>query len=370
MTYLEFETFLSESNEYLKARIESSKAQFGIMDFPRYVYDLRRGEIWWGDIGAPQIRGRLTVIGTISTKSNTWLWSWANPHFSDVKLGDIDKVREFGEHESIAKLTEEKWEAEEIDGWEMTALSARLLEAEGAYRPPDENGFLFLLYDRLEHIPADELEQYMPLKTTMLMNSKTLDNSTKASNQGGVVISRFEYARYHAAGIFSFLGLYLASWLPLSLKSLKALNGGFRWVRAKEWFLYGDNNPAIVIDTKDGLVAAFTDLDGQLEKRFPVIKLFHEKLHLLGSPVQDGDRFAAISVYGRDDNTAATGRWSSFFPIVVDCVSRDRSRCATARARIPESHWRALEEGLKQLPSMREPGVYDVVLPPDIMRAL
>ena len=164
MTYPEFETFLSEANDYLKARIERSKAQFGIMDLPRYDYDLRRGEIWWGDIGAPQIRGRVTVVGTISTKSNTWLWSWANPHFSDVKLGDIDKVREFGEREAIAKLTEEKWEAEEVDGWEMTAISARLLEAEGAYRPPDENGFLFLLFDRLERIPAGERERYSPRK--------------------------------------------------------------------------------------------------------------------------------------------------------------------------------------------------------------
>jgi hypothetical protein len=164
MTYLEYETFLRESTDYLRARIEGAKAQFGIGYLPRYEYDLFRGEIWWSEVGEPKIRGRVTVVGTISTKSNTWLWSWANPHFSNVILGDIDKVRKFGSAEAITKLTEEKWEAEEVDGWEMTAIAARLLEAEGAYRPPNDNGFLFLLYDRLERIPCGEIGPYMPLK--------------------------------------------------------------------------------------------------------------------------------------------------------------------------------------------------------------
>jgi hypothetical protein len=164
MTYPEYETFSREATDYLKARIEHAKAQFGIGSFPRYEYDLFRGEIWWGEVGAPKVRGRVTVVGTISTKSNTWLWSWANPHFSDIILGDIDKVRELGEREAITKLTEGKWAADEVDGWEMTSIAARLLEAQGAYRSPGANGFLFLLYDGLEQIPATEMEHYMPLK--------------------------------------------------------------------------------------------------------------------------------------------------------------------------------------------------------------
>jgi len=164
MTYPEYEVFAREATDYLKARIEHAKAKFGIGSFPRYEYDLFRGEIWWSEVGAPKVRGRVTVVGTISTKSNTWLWSWANPHFQDVILGDIDKVRALGEAEGITKLTEEKWEADEVDGWEMTAIAARLLEAQGAYRSPGENGFLFMLYDVLEPIPDAELERYMPLK--------------------------------------------------------------------------------------------------------------------------------------------------------------------------------------------------------------
>jgi hypothetical protein len=172
MTYLEYEAFLSESNDYLKARIEHAKEQFGIGMLPRYEYDLYRGEIWWSEVGAPKVRGRVTVVGSISTRSNTWLWSWANPHFADIVLGDIRKVRDFGATQAIAKLSEQKWEAEEVDGWEMTAIAARLLEAQGAYRSPDEDGFLFLLYDHLELIPAAEMDRYMPLKRGELGKSQ------------------------------------------------------------------------------------------------------------------------------------------------------------------------------------------------------
>jgi hypothetical protein len=172
MTFPEYETFRSESTDYLKARIEHAKERFGIGVFPRYEYDLFRGEIWWSEVDAPKIRGRVTVVGSISTKSNTWLWAWANPHFSDIPSGDIKKVEEFGSSESIAKLTEPKWNADEVDGWEMTAIAARLLEAEGAYRSPSETGFLFLLYDRLEQIPTADIDQYMPLKKAVPFEEK------------------------------------------------------------------------------------------------------------------------------------------------------------------------------------------------------
>jgi hypothetical protein len=62
---------------------------------------------------------------------------------------------------------------EEIDGWEMTAVAARLLEAEGAYRSPSENAFLFLLYDQLEKIPESEIADYMPLKIEEQTQSQT-----------------------------------------------------------------------------------------------------------------------------------------------------------------------------------------------------
>jgi hypothetical protein len=46
----------------------------------------------------------------------------------------------------------------------MTSVSARLLEAQGAYRSPSASGGLFLLCDGLEFIPDDDKLHYRPLK--------------------------------------------------------------------------------------------------------------------------------------------------------------------------------------------------------------
>jgi hypothetical protein len=59
----------------------------------------------------------------------------------------------------------------------MTAIAARLLEAQGAYRSPSESGFLFLLYDRLEQIPATEMARYMPLKRPENENNRVVERS-------------------------------------------------------------------------------------------------------------------------------------------------------------------------------------------------
>ncbi|WP_367874512.1 DUF6882 domain-containing protein [Luteolibacter sp. Populi] len=164
MEFREFEDFVGQATAYLVACNEKAQRHFGIGSYPRYEYDLHRGEIWWTEDGVPKVRGKLIVVGTLSTKSDTWLWAWANPYFSDIPLGPIDQVRDFGVTEGIAKLSEEKWAAENVDGWEMTSVSARLLEAQGGYRSPNKLGALFLLFNELAFIAEEDREAYLPLK--------------------------------------------------------------------------------------------------------------------------------------------------------------------------------------------------------------
>lgn len=164
MEYTDFESLINQATEYLRSANEKNNRLFGIDGYSRYEYDLFRNEIWWSDRDDPKVRAKVTIVGSISTKSDTWLWSWANPHFKDVEIGPIFAVRDFGERECIRKLIEEKWAANEVDGWEMTSVSARLLEAQGAYKSPHADGGLFLLYDGLEFIPEEEKYDYRPRK--------------------------------------------------------------------------------------------------------------------------------------------------------------------------------------------------------------
>jgi hypothetical protein len=164
MDYPQFEKLVEQSVAYLTACNAKACRLYGIGDYPRYEYDLHRGEMWWSEGADPKVRAKVTIVGTLGSEPTIWLWSWANAHFDQLELGPIDKVRQFGEEEEIPKLVNPQWEAEEADGWEMAAVAARLLESQGAYRSPGATCQMFLLFDGLEFIPEEEKGRYLPLR--------------------------------------------------------------------------------------------------------------------------------------------------------------------------------------------------------------
>ncbi len=149
VTNQEFQSLIEDSVSYLRSRIEWAREEYRVGEYKRYDYDLDRRTFWWSDDGVTKVRATLTVVGSVSTDSDTWLWSWGNPHFEGLDMVDILRVRKFGERHGIHKLASRLWSAEEMDGWEMMAVAARLLESQAGYRSPSETGFLFLLLDNL-----------------------------------------------------------------------------------------------------------------------------------------------------------------------------------------------------------------------------
>jgi hypothetical protein len=156
MNEAEFRELIKDATDYLNARIARAREQLCIDKFERYDYDLSTNRFWWSNADVPQVEARIVIVGSISTNSNTWLWSWANPHFDDVRTPDIERVREYGVQHGIPPLTESQWTADETDGWEMTSVSARLLESEAAYRSPSPKGGLFLLLHDLKRVIPNE----------------------------------------------------------------------------------------------------------------------------------------------------------------------------------------------------------------------
>ena len=77
------------------------------------------------------------------------MWGWANESLPPSVTKAVAKVREFGQAENIAKLTEAELPDNEYLGWEMTAVAAKLIGAKGAYRCPNENGFVYVAYSSI-----------------------------------------------------------------------------------------------------------------------------------------------------------------------------------------------------------------------------
>ncbi|MCI5064119.1 hypothetical protein MRY87_00185 [bacterium] len=100
--------------------------------------------------GVPKVIADIQFVGSVSSISKTWLWSWANSTVVDSVKDQISKVRHLGNSRDFWKLTKAKWQADEIDGWEMTSVAAFVLKAKGAYKSPDDNGAAFMVFTDID----------------------------------------------------------------------------------------------------------------------------------------------------------------------------------------------------------------------------
>ena len=140
---------LSNAVSELQEKQDSLDERFGLSSHERWDWDQETGEIVFTNAGMPAMIARIQFVGSISTVSDTWLWSWDNPSFNSDTVNELLTLRDFGEAEHFAKLTVPKWPAGEADGWEMTAVAAKVLNAQGAYRTPGETGFTYMLLDNV-----------------------------------------------------------------------------------------------------------------------------------------------------------------------------------------------------------------------------
>jgi hypothetical protein len=147
--YWEFERNSFQHLIELNKRLETT---FKIGSYQRWDYDQQTCECVFSNDGAPKVVAKFQVVGSFSTAAKTWLWSWANASILETACDQINRVREFGVTHEITKLIEAKWDADEPDAWEMTAVSAAIIGAMGAYRCPSKTGFLFLIYTDIHFV--------------------------------------------------------------------------------------------------------------------------------------------------------------------------------------------------------------------------
>ncbi|MFJ8646010.1 DUF6882 domain-containing protein [Streptomyces sp. NPDC093546] len=99
--------------------------------------------------GRPGARtGRLTMIGSASLAQQSWLWSWANESLPHAVLGDIERVRRFGEENDYPVLPWPGFDYRPELVAEARMVAASVLDAEGLWAESmDDVQLHFLLHD-------------------------------------------------------------------------------------------------------------------------------------------------------------------------------------------------------------------------------
>lgn len=138
-------SFVVDAHKELSDKQAIWKENFEIGKYKNWNWNQDDAELTFSNDDTPAIRCDIAFVGGVSTKSNTWLWSWANYSLIEKVRAPLAAVREFGYEQDYPKLFIPKWRAEEVDGWEMAAIATKILDAESVYRTPSNYGFTFLV---------------------------------------------------------------------------------------------------------------------------------------------------------------------------------------------------------------------------------
>lgn len=136
---------VTRAHEYLTARQDALRSAYRLGEWQRWDWNQDTRQLVFSSDGRPGVVADIQFVGSVSTTSGTWLWAWANATVDAALCERLADVRTFGEQHRIEQLMTAKWDANETDGWEMTSISAYLLDAVGAYRTPDEHGFTYMV---------------------------------------------------------------------------------------------------------------------------------------------------------------------------------------------------------------------------------
>jgi hypothetical protein len=152
MTEEQYREFQLAAHHELTELNSVCEREFSIGHWERWDYDGDAGTITFSEAGIPKVIADVQLVGTTSTRSNTWLWGWANESVPRSITQLIEKVRAFGQTESLPELIETSWPDDEYHGWEMTEIAAKLIHARGAYRAPRQGGgFSYYVYTAIRH---------------------------------------------------------------------------------------------------------------------------------------------------------------------------------------------------------------------------
>ncbi|MEU1312733.1 DUF6882 domain-containing protein [Streptomyces cinnamoneus] len=143
-----WEEVVLAAHERARARQALMVERFGLSGDVQYHWSMDDAQITWSREGKVFLTGRLTMIGSVSLAQQSWLWSWANESLPDAVLGDIERVRQFGEENDFPVLPWPGFDYQPELVAEARMVAASVLDAEGLWADStDDMQLHFLLHD-------------------------------------------------------------------------------------------------------------------------------------------------------------------------------------------------------------------------------
>ncbi|MET9432219.1 MULTISPECIES: DUF6882 domain-containing protein [unclassified Streptomyces] len=143
-----WEEVVLAARERARTRQSLMVERFGLSGDVQYEWSMDDARITWSRGGTAFLTGRLTMIGSVSLAQQSWLWSWANESLPHAVLGDMERVRRFGEENDYPVLPWPGFAYRPELVAEARMVAAFVLDAEGLWAESmDDVQLHFLIHD-------------------------------------------------------------------------------------------------------------------------------------------------------------------------------------------------------------------------------
>ena len=140
-----YEQFLADAVKDFGVRSTKFDKEYAIAGFDSWDYLQADGQLRFSKGGVAKVAADAQLLGSYSTYSDSWMWSWANSTVDSAVKKDIAKVREFGRAKGFRELMEPKFESDEAHVWKLVAAAAQIVGAKSAFRGRIDDGWVYFL---------------------------------------------------------------------------------------------------------------------------------------------------------------------------------------------------------------------------------
>ena len=156
MTDDEVDAVIEIAMDELQRKQDTLASAYGFWSFASFWFDQPSGTLALRDGAARAgVLAKVVPVGTHSTKSNTWLWGWANESLLPEFRARAQPLRDVHELIETPAIGEPVFNIPVDMPWQLTALAVQRLGALGAYKVPGDGSDLYLaVVDVTKSAPA------------------------------------------------------------------------------------------------------------------------------------------------------------------------------------------------------------------------
>lgn len=156
MNYQEFSQL--KCQELMKVQ-EGFTAKYNIDSYDSWFYDGESELLRLYNDHDDEIYFNYIPVGTFSTKSGTWMWSWFNESSIEKSKDRLLSVKEFGIDNIYEKLFEGTFSVDIYDCCELAAICQHLLGGIGVYKVNTDGLEKFMLIMDVEDVNSPKVRQ-------------------------------------------------------------------------------------------------------------------------------------------------------------------------------------------------------------------